>query len=164
MAKECSFDVVSKVDMAEFHNALNMANKEIEQRFDLKGSGSKLELSNEVVSATAPDEMKLKNILDVLQDKLIQRNISLKSLDFGKVESALGGKVKQALTIRQGIDRENARKITDLVKGTKLKLQTQIQEDQIRISGKSKDDLQSVIGALRAADLPLALQFSNFRD
>lgn len=164
MAKECSFDIVSKVDMAEVNNALNMANKEIEQRFDLKGSGSKLELTKEVVTASAPDEMKLKNIVDILQDKLIKRSVPLKALDVGKAESALGGTNRQTVTIRQGIDRDNARKILDLIRATKLKVQPQIQEDQIRIAGKSKDDLQALIAALKKADLPLALQFINFRD
>ncbi len=164
MAKESSFDIVSKVDMAEVTNALNMAAKEIEQRFDLKGSGSKLELSKEVVTAQAPDEMKLKNIVDLYLDKLVKRGVPLKALDMGKVEAALGGTVRQSLTIKQGIDREQARKIVDIVKGTKLKVQPQIQEDQIRVAGKNRDDLQVVIGALRKADLPVALQFINFRD
>jgi uncharacterized protein YajQ (UPF0234 family) len=164
MAKECSFDVVSKVDMAEVQNALNMASKEIEQRFDLKGSGAKLELGKDGLMATAPDEMKLKNVLDIFQDKMARRNVPLKALDFGKIEQALAGNVRQTVGIRQGIDKDNARKIVDLIKGTKLKIQAQIQDDQVRVAGKSKDDLQAVMAKLRQAELPLALQFINYRD
>jgi uncharacterized protein YajQ (UPF0234 family) len=164
MAKECSFDIVSKVDMAEVHNALNMAAKEIAQRFDLKGTGTRLELKPEGMLATAPDEMKLKNALDVFLDKLTRRNVPLKALDFGKIDLALGGTVRQIVAIRQGIDRDHARKLTDLIKGTKVKVQAQIQDDQIRISAKSKDDLQAIIAKLRQSDFPLALQFINYRD
>ncbi len=164
MAKECSFDIVSKVDMAEVQNALNMACKEIENRFDLKGSNTKLELGKDGLNASAPDEMKLKNALDIFMDKLTRRQVPLKALDHGKIEMALGGTVKQLVGIRQGIDKENARKIVDLIKGTKVKVQAQIQEDQVRVIGKNKDDLQAVIGKMREADLPLPLQFINFRD
>jgi len=164
MAKECSFDVVSKVDMTEVQNALNMAVKEIEQRFDLKGTGTKLEMAKDSLLATAPDELKLKNAVDVFLDKLARRQVPLKALDFGKIESALGGTVKQAVAIRQGIDRDNARKIVDLIKATKLKIQSQIQDDQVRVVGKNKDDLQVIIGKLKQADLPLPLQFINYRD
>lgn len=164
MARECSFDIVSKVDMAEVQNALNMASKEIETRFDLKGSGTRLELGKDGLVVSAPDEMKLKNALDVFLDKLTRRQVPLKALDYGKIEQALGGTVRQVVGIRQGIDRENARKIVEIVKGTKLKVQAQIQDDQVRVSGKSKDDLQAVMAKLRAADLPLALQFVNYRD
>lgn len=164
MAKECSFDIVSKVDMAEVQNALNMASKEIETRFDLKGTGTKLELGKDGLVATAPDEMKLKNALDVFLDKLTRRQVPLKALDYGKIDQALGGTVRQVVAIRQGIDRDNARKIVDIIKGTKLKVQTQIQDDQVRVAGKSKDDLQTIMSKLRAADLPLALQYVNYRD
>ncbi|MBM3269643.1 MAG: YajQ family cyclic di-GMP-binding protein [Candidatus Sericytochromatia bacterium] len=164
MAKECSFDIVSKVDMSEVQNALNMATKEVEQRFDLKGTGTKLELAKDALVASAPDEMKLKNVLDIFADKLARRNVPLKALDYGKVESALGGAVRQTVTIQQGISKENARKIVDLVKGTKLKVQAQIQDDQIRVTGKNKDDLQIIIGKLRQAEFPFAVQFVNYRD
>ncbi|MEB3205329.1 MAG: YajQ family cyclic di-GMP-binding protein [Candidatus Sericytochromatia bacterium] len=164
MAKEASFDIVSKADMNEVQNAVNMVAKEIEQRFDLKGTGSSIDLGKDGITLNAPDEMKLRNILDVLHDKLTKRQVSLKCLDAGKVESSLGGKVRQQFGIRQGIDREHARKIVDLIKGTKLKVQTQIQDDQVRVLGKSRDDLQAVIKALRGADFPLDLQYLNFRD
>lgn len=163
MSKEASFDIVSKVDMAEVTNAVHQASKEIETRFDLKGSGSELLLEKEAITAKAPDELKLKNIIDILQNKFIKRNLSLKALDYGKVESALGGAVKQTITLRQGIDRDHAKKINDLIKGTKLKVQSQIQEDQLRVTGKNKDDLQTVINALRSADLDIDLQFVNYR-
>ncbi|MEB3237206.1 MAG: YajQ family cyclic di-GMP-binding protein [Candidatus Sericytochromatia bacterium] len=164
MAKEASFDIVSKADMNEVQNAVNMVAKEIEQRFDLKGTGSSIDLGKDGITLNAPDETKLRNILDVLHDKMTRRQISLKCLDAGKVEASLGGKVRQQLGIRQGIDRDHARKLVDLIKGTKLKVQTQIQDDQVRVLGKSKDDLQAVIKALRAGDFPLDLQFLNFRD
>ena len=164
MAKEASFDIVSKADTNEVQNAVNMVAKEIEQRFDLKGTGSSIDLGKDGITLNAPDEMKLRNILDVLHDKLTKRQVSLKCLDAGKVESSLGGKVRQQFRIRQGIDREHARKIVDLIKGAKLKVQTQIQDDQVRVLGKSRDDLQAVIKALRGADFPLDLQYLNFRD
>jgi len=164
VAKEASFDIVSKADMNEVQNAVNMVAKEIEQRFDLKGTGSSIDLGKDGITLNAPDETKLRNILDVLHDKLTKRQVSLKCLDAGKVESSLGGKVRQQFGIRQGIDRDHARKIVDLIKGTKLKVQTQIQDDQVRVLGKSRDDLQAVIKALRGADFPLDLQYLNFRD
>jgi uncharacterized protein YajQ (UPF0234 family) len=164
VAKEASFDIVSKADTNEVQNAVNMVAKEIEQRFDLKGTGSSIDLGKDGITLNAPDEMKLRNILDVLHDKLTKRQVSLKCLDAGKVESSLGGKVRQQFRIRQGIDREHARKIVDLIKGAKLKVQTQIQDDQVRVLGKSRDDLQAVIKALRGADFPLDLQYLNFRD
>lgn len=163
LSKEASFDIVSKVDMQEATNAVHQAQKEIEQRFDLKGSGASVELEKETLVLKAPDEMKLKNVLDVVEAKFIKRNISLKSLDYGKIESALGGNVKQNVTLKQGIDKDQAKKIINLIKETKLKVQAQIQEDQIRVTGKSRDDLQAVIAKLKAADLELDLQFSNYR-
>ena len=163
MAQDSSFDIVSKVDMQEATNAVHQAQKEIENRFDLKGTGSELTLEKETISMKAPDEMKLKNVLDILESKLVKRNISLKSLEYGKIESSLGGAVKQVVTLKQGISKENAKKITNLIKEKKLKVQAQIQDDQVRVSGKSKDDLQAVMQALRGADLDLDLQFINYR-
>lgn len=163
MSKEASFDIVSKVDMAALTDAVHQANKEIESRFDLKGSGSELSLDKEVITAKAPDEMKLRNIVDLLEARMIKRGLSIKALDRGKVESALSGTVKQVITVIQGIDKERAKKITGLIKDTKLKVQAQIQEDQIRVTGKNKDDLQGVMGALRGADLDIDLQFVNYR-
>jgi uncharacterized protein YajQ (UPF0234 family) len=163
VAKEESFDIVSKVDMQEATNAINQAQKEIDNRFDLKGTGAEILLEKEVLTLKAPDEMKLRNILDVVENKLVKREISLKSLDYGKVESALGGKVKQTVTLKQGIDKDAAKKIINLIKESKIKVQAQIQDDQIRVVGKNRDDLQTVIGLLRGANLDLDLQFLNFR-
>lgn len=163
MSKEASFDVVSKVDLAEANNAINQAQKEVDTRFDLKGTGCSIVLEKEVISLKAPDEMKLKNLVDVVESKLVKRNISLKALDHGKVESALGGAVKQEITLKQGLSKEMAKKIVGLIKETKLKVQAQIQDDQIRVVGKSRDDLQGVIAALKGADLDAELQFENYR-
>ncbi|HEY9856925.1 MAG TPA: YajQ family cyclic di-GMP-binding protein [Stenomitos sp.] len=163
MSKEASFDIVSKVDMAALTDAVHQANKEIEARFDLKGTGSELSLEKETITAKAPDEMKLKNIVDILEGRMIKRGLSIKALDRGKIESALAGTVRQVIGIKQGIDKDRAKKITGLIKDTKLKVQAQIQEDQIRVTGKNKDDLQAVMGTLRNADLDIDLQFTNYR-
>jgi uncharacterized protein YajQ (UPF0234 family) len=163
MSKEASFDVVSKVDMQEATNAIHQAQKEIENRFDLKGTNSEVTLEKETIILKAPDEMKLKNILDIVEGKLVKREISLKNLDYGKIESSLGGNVKQVVTLKQGINKEQAKKITTLIKESKIKVQAQIQDDQVRVVGKDKDDLQAVIKLLRGADLDLDLQFLNYR-
>lgn len=163
MSKEASFDIVSKVDMAAMTDAVHQAGKEIDTRFDLKGTGCELVLDKEAVSAKAPDELKLRNILDILEARMIKRGLSIKALDYGKVEEALGGAVKQTIGIKQGIDKERAKKITGLIKDHKLKVQAQIQDDQIRVSGKSKDDLQVVIQLLKGADLDIDLQYLNYR-
>lgn len=163
MSKDASFDIVSKVDMAAMQDALHQAVKEIETRFDLKGTGCELSLEGEVVHAKAPDDFKLRNIVDILEQRMVKRGLSLKALERGKVESALGGTVKQDITIRQGIDKERAKKITGIIKDQKLKVQAQIQDDQVRVTGKNKDDLQAVIAVLRKADLDLDLQFVNYR-
>lgn len=163
MSKEASFDVVSKVDLAEANNALNQAQKEIDNRFDLKGTGCSIALEKEVITLKAPDEMKLKNVVDVVEGKLVKREISLKSLEYGKVESSLGGAVKQTITLQQGLSKEMAKKVVGVIKESKLKVQAQIQDDQVRVVGKSRDDLQAVIAALKAADLDTDLQFENYR-
>ena len=163
VANDSSFDVVSKVDMQEATNAIHQAQKEIENRFDLKGTGAEISLEKEEITLVAPDEMKLKNILEVLEGKLIKREISLKSLDYGKIESSLGGKVRQVVTLKQGISKENAKKIIGLIKDSKLKVQAQIQDDQVRVVGKNRDDLQAVMKVLRGGELELDLQFDNYR-
>ncbi|MFP5501180.1 MAG: YajQ family cyclic di-GMP-binding protein [Candidatus Sericytochromatia bacterium] len=163
MSKDASFDIVSKVDMQEATNAVHQAQKEIDNRFDLKGSGSEATLEKETITLKAPDETKLKNILDIVESKLVKREISLKSLEYGKIESALGGTVRQVLTLRQGIDKDQAKKIIGLIKESKIKVQPQIQEDQIRVAGKNRDDLQAVIQLLKKADLDMDLQFINYR-
>ena len=164
MAKDASLDVVSKVDLQEVSNAVNQADKEINQRFDLKGTGCEIEWNNEdTINVTAPDDMKIRNVVAIIKEKFIKRNISSKAIEEGKIEHALGSKVKQELKLRQGIDKDYAKKINKMIKETKLKVNSQIQEDELRLSSKNIDDLQEVIRMLKAADLDIDLQFINFR-
>jgi uncharacterized protein YajQ (UPF0234 family) len=160
---ESSFDVVSSVDLQEVRNAIAQAMKEIGTRFDLKGSGSNVELQGEELVLTSSDEFKLKAVRDVLEGRLVKRNVPLKALSFGKAEEALGGTVRQKVALQKGIPTEKAREIVKLVKGSKLKVQAAIQGDQVRISGKNKDDLQAVIRVLRDTDLGIDMQFTNYR-
>ncbi len=163
MASDNSFDVASKINMPELENAINQATMEIRQRFDFKGSISEIKYENDALTLISEDEFKLKNVNDILQNKLIKRGVSLKFLDPGKVESALGGTVKQVIKLKQGIPQEKAKEIVKIIKDLKLKVQAQIQADQVRISGKSRDDLQIVIQALKKANLDIELQFVNYR-
>ena len=158
-----SFDIVSKLDMQELNNAIQQAEKEIANRFDLKGTKSEITLDKQDLVITSDDEYKLKSVLDILQSRMVKRGISLKHLEYGKIEPAAGSTVRQRIRLRQGIDPENAKKINTLIRDSKLKVKSQVMGDQIRVSGKSKDDLQSVIRLLREADLPLELQFVNMR-
>jgi len=163
MASENSFDIVSKVDLQEVSNAINQAMKEISTRFDFKGSKSEIALEKDELVVVSDDEYKLKSVLDILLSKLVRRNVPVKNLDYGKVEPAAQGTVRQRIRLKQGIDQENAKKINTIIRDTKLKVKSQILGDQIRVSGKSKDDLQKVIQTLRSADLPIELQFVNYR-
>jgi len=163
MASEHSFDIVSRVDMQEVSNAVQQTLKEIGTRFDFKGSNSDIKLEKDVLVVVSDDEYKLKSVLDILQSRLVKRGVPLRNLEYGKPEPAAGGTVRQQIKLKQGIDQENAKKINNVIRDTKLKVKSQIQGDQIRVSGKSKDDLQAVISALRSADLPLELQFVNYR-
>lgn len=163
MAKDASFDIVSNIDMQEMDNAVNQAVKEMTSRFDFKGSKSAIELGEKELTLTSDDEFKLKSVIDILESKMIKRGISLKSLDFGKVEPASGGTVRQVVKLKQGVDQDNAKKIVKLIKDSKIKVQASVQGDQVRVTGKSRDDLQAVIQLLRGADLPLDLQFTNYR-
>ncbi|ALS21707.1 MULTISPECIES: YajQ family cyclic di-GMP-binding protein [Paenibacillus] len=163
MSSENSFDIVSKLDIQELNNAIHQAEKEIATRFDFKGSKSSIALEKEELVVISDDEFKLQNVLDILHSKMAKRGISLKNLDYGKVEPAASGTVRQKIKLKQGIDQDNAKKINVLIRDSKLKVKSQIQGDQIRVSGKSKDDLQQVMQLLRKADLPLELQFINFR-
>jgi uncharacterized protein YajQ (UPF0234 family) len=163
MAGENSFDIVCKVDMQEVRNALDQARREIETRYDLKGTRNEVALEEHDVVLSAVDEMKIKAISDILQSKLHRRGIPLKAVTWGKVEEAGGGMRKQRASLQQGIPIEKAREIVRLVKDTKLKVQSQIQEDQVRVTGKNRDDLQKVIALLREKDLGIALQFVNYR-
>ena len=163
MASEHSFDIVSKVDMQELDNAVRQAMREIETRFDFKGSKSEIRLEKQEVVIVADDDYKLKSVIDILHSKMARRGVSMKNAELGKVEPAAGGTVRQTLSIKQGIDQDVAKQITKLIRESKLKVKSQIQGDQIRVSGKSKDDLQKVIHMVKEADFPLELQFVNFR-
>ena len=157
------FDVVSQVNEQEVSNAVGQAQKEIRQRYDFKGSKSWVEQTKEGIVLVSDDEGKLKSVVDVLESKLVRRGVSLKALDYGKVEPATGGTVRQTVTLKQGIDRDHAKKITTLVKNSKLKVQAQVQESQVRVTGKKIDDLQSIINLVKEADLDIAVQFVNYR-
>lgn len=159
-----SFDVVSKVDPQEVDNAINQARKEIEQRYDFKNTKTQVHLEENTISIVSSDDFKVKAVVDVLQSKLVRRGVALKALDYGKIEPAAGGMAKQTITVKQGIDTDRARRIVKIVKDAKLKVQSQIQADQVRVTGKKRDDLQAAIELLRQQDLDLPLQFVNFRD
>jgi len=165
MADTSSFDVVSKVDMQEVDNALNQARKEIIQRYDFKGSKTSIELKQKEfeIVLISDDDFKMKAVVDIVQNKFIKRSVPLKALTYGTVEQASGGTVRQTIKLQNGIDKENAKLITTMLKNSKLKVQAQIMDDQIRVSSKSKDDLQSAIQLLRQADLKFAIQFVNYR-
>jgi uncharacterized protein YajQ (UPF0234 family) len=158
-----SFDIVSTVDLQEVRNAIAQAQKEIATRYDLKKTGSKLELSDEAIVVSAPDEYTLKQVRDVLEGKLVKRGVPLKALTYGEIDQALGGTVRRRAALQNGIPTEKAREIVKLVKGTKLKVQTAIQGDQLRVTGKNRDDLQAVIEMLRETDLGIDMQFTNYR-
>jgi uncharacterized protein YajQ (UPF0234 family) len=163
MAGENSFDIVCKIEPQEVTNAVDQARREIDTRYDLKGTKSAVNVEKSTLTVTAPDDMKLKAVVDILQSKLHRRGIPLKALTYGKVETAAGGTLRQAIELQQGIPIEKAREIVRIVKDTKLKLQASIQEDKVRVSGKNRDDLQQIIGLLRDKDLGIALQFDNYR-
>ncbi|MED1782399.1 YajQ family cyclic di-GMP-binding protein [Brevibacillus fortis] len=163
MSKESSFDIVSKVELSEVNNAIQTALKEIENRFDFKGSKSSISLEKEELVLVSDDDFKLSQVKDILLGKLVKRDVPIKNLDYGKMEPAAGGTVRQRVKLVQGIDKDNAKKINSIIKDTGLKVKTQIQDDQIRVTGKSKDELQQIINAIRKADLPLDVQFINYR-
>jgi uncharacterized protein YajQ (UPF0234 family) len=165
MADEHSFDVVSKVDLQEVSNAVLQATKELGQRFDFKGSKSSIELNKEKAEITlsADDDYKLKSLTDILKNKLVKRNVSLKSLSFGNTEKAAGDTVRQVVTLQQGISAERAKNIVKLIKDTKLKVQSEIQKDQVRIRAKKIDDLQAVIKMLKGKDFDFHVEFINYR-
>jgi uncharacterized protein YajQ (UPF0234 family) len=159
-----SFDVVSQVDMQEVDNAVNQARKEVGQRYDFKGAAAEIALEKNEIRINAPDEFKVKAVIEVLQSKLVRRQVPIKALAYGSIDPAAGGRCRQTLTVQQGIAAEKARQIVKIVKDAKIKVQVQIQGDQVRVSGKLRDDLQRVIQLLRQQDLDIALQFVNFRD
>ncbi|MCA1039487.1 YajQ family cyclic di-GMP-binding protein [Bacillus infantis] len=163
MSKESSFDIVSKVDLSEVTNAISIAMKEVKTRYDFKGSKSDVTLDKEELVLVSDDEYKLDQLKDVLLSKMIKRGIPIKNLDYGKVEAASGGTVRQRAKLMQGIDKENAKKINTLIKNSGLKVKSQVQDDQVRVTGKNRDDLQQVIAAVREADLTVDVQFINYR-
>lgn len=163
MAKDSSFDVVSQVDMQEMDNSVNQVAREISQRYDFKGSSAKIELTENEIKVAAEDEYKLDAILDMLRVRMAKRELPLRCLQPGKIEPAAKGSVRQTITIQKGISKDKAKEVVAAVKNLKLKVQAQIQDDQVRISGAKKDDLQAVIQALKAADFGIDIQFINMR-
>ncbi|UNC90642.1 YajQ family cyclic di-GMP-binding protein [Candidatus Contubernalis alkaliaceticus] len=163
MAKDESFDVVSKIDMQEVDNAVNQTTKEIQQRYDFKNSKSTVSVEDETIKIISDSENKLRSVIDVLQTKMIRRKVPIRNLDYGKVEDASGGLVRQFIRLKQGIESETARKMVKDIKGLKLKVQVQIMDDQLRVSGKKRDDLQAVIVFLKEQNYQLDLQFINYR-
>ncbi len=163
MAQEFSFDVVSKTDMQEVANAVQQAQKELAQRFDFKGSKSSIELAAEELVLASDDEGKLVSVKDILETKLVKRKVSLKALDYGKLEQAAGGTVRQKAKIVQGIEVEKAKEIVKTIKDAKVKVQASIQSDQVRVVGRSKDDLQRAMTLVRETDYGIPLQFTNYR-
>ncbi len=159
-----SFDVVSQVNLQEVDNAVNQARKEIAQRYDFKDTRTEIAWDKKAITIVSESEFKVKAVVDVLQSKLVRRGVSLKSLKYAPIEPAAGGRARQVIEIQQGIDPERAREIVKVIKDSKLKVQAQIQADQVRVSGKKKDDLQEVIRLLREREFGLPLQFVNFRD
>ena len=160
---ESSFDVVSNVDMQEVKNAISQAMKEITTRFDLKGSSSNVELAGKEILITSGDDSKMKAVRDVLEERLVKRNVPLKALTFGDVEKALGQTARQKVTLQEGIPSDKAREIVKVIKNSKLKVQASIQGEQVRVTSKSKDDLQSVMQLLKSTDLGIDMQFTNRR-
>ena len=163
MAQQNSFDIVSEVDRAEISNAINQTLKEVGQRFDFKGSHANVALEKEELVLTAEDETKLRNMNDILQQKLVRRGVPLKALSYGAVEPAAGGTVRQRAQIQQGIPQEKAKEIVKLIKDSKVKVQASIQGDTVRVTGKDRDTLQQVIATLKAKDFGINMQFTNYR-
>lgn len=163
MPAENSFDIVCKVDMQEVTNAVDQARREVDTRYDLKGSKNEIKLEKTDLIITSADEMKMKAVVDILQSKLHKRGVPLKALTYGDVEPAAGSTFKQTIGLQQGIPIEKAKEIVRLIKDAKIKVQASIQEDQVRVTGKSKDDLQRVMAMVREKDLGIALQFTNYR-
>jgi cyclic-di-GMP-binding protein len=163
MAKENSFDIVSKTDYAEVTNAINQAMKEVSQRFDFKGSKAAVELQGKDLVLTAEDDTKLRNLNDIVQGKLVKRGVSLKALDYQKVEPAAGGTVRQLVKVQQGIPTDKAKEVVKFIKDNKYKVQASIQGETVRVSGKDRDTLQEVISALKAKDFGIDMTFDNYR-
>ena len=162
-AAENSFDIACKLDMQEVANAINQAKREIETRYDLKGSKNEIAQEKMDIVLTSADDMKLKAVLDILQSKLHRRGIDLKALTIGDPEAAAGGTVRQKISLQDGVPQEKAKEIVRLIKDSKIRVQASIQEKQVRVAGKNRDDLQAVIALVKGRDLGVALQFTNYR-
>lgn len=164
MAKDNSFDIVSEVDMQEMDNAVNQTSKEIGQRYDFKGSSASITLENETeIKLTGEDDYKLETILDMLRVRMAKRNVSLKCLNPGKIEAASRGTVRQTIKIEKGLSKEKAKDVLAFIKTLKLKVQAQIMDDKVRVTGAKRDDLQAVIQAIKGKDFDIDLQFINMR-
>jgi uncharacterized protein YajQ (UPF0234 family) len=165
MASEHSFDISCETDLQEVDNAINMAMKEIRQRFDFKGSVSdiKLDKSKGTIQIISDDEYKLKSVIEILMTKLVKRNVSTKAIAFGNIEKAAGNTVKQIANIQQGIPQDKAKEIVKIIKNSKIKVNASVQDDKVRVKGKKIDDLQKVISILKNEDFDIELQFVNFR-
>ncbi|GBF32688.1 hypothetical protein DCCM_0884 [Desulfocucumis palustris] len=163
MAKENTFDIVSKVDLQEVSNAVNQSQRELTNRFDFKGSKSRIDYDGKELMIYSDSDFKLKNVVEIMEAKMVKRGINLKSLRYGKIEKAAGDTVKQRVELVQGLDKELAKSIIKLVKESKLKVQASIQEDQVRVSGKNRDDLQAIIKIIKDRDWEIPLQFVNMR-
>ncbi len=160
-----TFDVVSEVDAQEVRNAVDQAGRELAQRYDFKGTNSRIELGDNEITLHTASEDRLTALTQLLEEKLVKRKVSLKALDFGTVEDASGGTVRQVITLAAGISSDKARELNKFIKGLGLKgVQSQTQADQLRVSSKKRDDLQAVMGALREGDFGIPLSFTNFRD
>jgi uncharacterized protein YajQ (UPF0234 family) len=158
-----SFDVVSEVDLQEVRNAVDQASRELGTRFDFRGIDASFELDDSVIKIAAEEEFQLAQMLDILHNKLIKRDIDVRALDAGEIEAS-GKQKRQSFKLKEGIDRDNAKKITKLIKDSKIKVQAQIQGEQVRVTGKKRDDLQSVMATLKEAGLDIPLNYTNFRD
>ncbi|MFZ3589188.1 YajQ family cyclic di-GMP-binding protein [Bacillus sp. DJP31] len=163
MSKENSFDIVSKIELPEVTNAITSAMKEVKTRYDFKGSKSDISLDKEELVLVSDDDYKMEQLKDVLLSKLIKRGIPIRNLDYGKLENASGGTVRQRAKLVQGIDKDNAKKINMVIKNSGLKVKSQVQDDQVRVTGKNRDDLQAVMAAVRQLDLTVEVQFINYR-
>jgi uncharacterized protein YajQ (UPF0234 family) len=163
MASESSFDILSQVDRMEVRNAVQQAMKEVRTRFDFKGSKAAIEETDDDLVLSGEDEGRVKALRQILEEKLARRGVSLKAVEWGDVESALGGTARQRATIQSGLSTEQAKDVVKRIKATGLKVQAAIQGDQVRVSGKKKDDLQGVIAQLREADLPFDWKTTNYR-
>jgi uncharacterized protein YajQ (UPF0234 family) len=163
MPQDFSFDIVSKTEMQEVSNAIQQAQKELAQRFDFKGSKSSIELTAEEIVLVSDDEGKLRSVKDILESKLVKRGVSLKALDYAALEQAAGGTVRQKAKIVQGIEIEKAKAIVKAIKEAKLKVQASIQSDQVRVTGRAKDDLQKAMAIVKGNDYGVPLQFTNYR-